>query len=173
MSTGSFLGCGFNSAGIASSGGAGRALAEWVVEGEPTVDLWELDVRRFAAFQNNLRALHDRIPEILSAHHPIPYPGKHPQTVRGLRRTPLHHHLAARGAHFAPRLGWERAQWFRTDECSGEGPLSLRRPPWFPLVAGEHRAAREAVVVTDQSSFGKVMVDRARRRALPRSPVRE
>ena len=155
---GLFLGCGFNSVGIASSGGAGRALAEWIVEGEPTVDLWEVDVRRFAPFQNNLRALHDRVPEILSAHHPVPYPGKHPETVRGVRRTPLHGHLTARGAHFAPRLGWERAQWFRTDECSGEGRLSLGRPPWFALMAGEHRAAREAVVVTDQSSFGKILV---------------
>ena len=155
---GLFLGCGFNSAGIAASGGAGRALAEWIVEGEPTVDLWEVDVRRFAPFQNNLRALRDRIPEILSAHHPVPYPGKHPQTVRGLRRSPVHANLAARGAHFMPRSGWERPAWFRTDESSGQGPPSLGRPTWFEPMAAEHHAARKAVIVTDQSSFGKILV---------------
>ena len=155
---GLFLGCGFNSGGIASSGGAGRALAEWMIQGEPTVDLWEVDVRRFAPFENNLRALHDRIPEILSAHHPVPYPGKHPETVRGLRRSPIHGHLSERGAHFMPRGGWERPAWFKTDTHDGEGPLSLHRPPWFEPMAAEHRAGREAVVVTDQSSFGKILI---------------
>ena len=100
---GLFLGCGFNSAGIASSGVAGRALAEWIVEGEPTVDLWEVDVRRFTAFQNNLRALHDRIPEILSAHHPIPCPGKHPQTVRSTLFSPT-----SRGPEGLPQGGTSR-----------------------------------------------------------------
>jgi glycine cleavage system aminomethyltransferase T/glycine/D-amino acid oxidase-like deaminating enzyme len=154
---GLFLGCGFNSVGIASSGGAGRALAEWILQGEPTMDLWEVDVRRFSAFQNNLRALHERIPEVLSDHHPIPYPGRHPKTVRGLRCTPLHEELARRGAYFGTRSGWERAEWFRTGEDSGEGPLTFGRPPWFELMAGEHRAAREAVVIIDQSSFGKIL----------------
>ena len=158
---GLFLGCGFNSGGIASSGGAGRALAEWMIEGEPTDDLWEVDVRRFAPFENNLRALHDRIPEILSAHHPVPYPGKHPETVRGLRRSPIHEHLSKRGAHFMPRGGWERPAWFKSEAYDGSGPLSLGRPPWFEPMAAEHRAAREAVIVTDQSSFGKILIQGA------------
>ena len=140
---GLFLGCGFNSAGIASSGGAGRALAEWIVEGEPTVDLWEVDVRRFAPFQNNLRALHDRIPEILSNHHPIPYPGRHPRTVRGLRRSPgpreprrprrpLH---AARGLGTLGVVPHRREQRRRAAESRpsplvrADGGRAPRRPP--------------------------------------------
>ena len=158
---GLFLGCGHNSSGIAASGGAGRALAEWMIQGEPTVDLWEVDVRRFGPLDNNLRALHDRIPEVLSAHHPIPYPGKHPETVRGLRRSPVHANLAARGAHFMPRAGWERPAWFATEHDRGEGLLTLGRPPWFDLMAAEHLAARESVVITDQSSFGKILVQGA------------
>jgi glycine cleavage system T protein len=155
---GFFLGCGMNSMGVASSGGAGRALAEWIIEGRPTLDIWEVDARRFAPFQNNLKALHERIPEELSLHYAISYPGRSPKTVRGLRRSPVHEGLIARGARFGVRSGWERPEFFIPDGQEISHQMSFTRPPWFEIMAGEHKAAREACVIVDQSSFAKLMV---------------
>ncbi len=155
---GFFLGCGMNSVGVATGGGAGRALAEWIVEGRPTMDLWPVDIRRFAPFQNNLRALAARIPEELGLHYAIAYPGREPGTARDLRQTPLHSRLAARGARFGTRMGWERPSYFVPSGESVSETLTFDRPGWFERVAAEHRAAREAVAVFDQSSFGKLLV---------------
>jgi 4-methylaminobutanoate oxidase (formaldehyde-forming) len=155
---GFFLGCGMNSVGVASGGGAGRALAEWIVEGRPTSDLWPVDIRRFGRFNNNLQALSERIPEELGLHYAIAYPGRERTTARGLRRSPLHGHLAAKGARFGARFDWERPKWFAPqDEAVDETP-TFGRPGWFGRVAAEHRAAREAVALFDQSSFGKLLV---------------
>ncbi|MSO93771.1 MAG: FAD-dependent oxidoreductase [Rhodospirillales bacterium] len=154
---GFFVGCGMNSVGVASSGGAGRALAEWIIEGRPTLDLWESDIRRFAPLHNNLKALHERIPETLGLHYAIAYPGREPETVRGIRRTPLHDRLAAKGAYFGARASWERPLWFGARK--GFKPaLTFGRPAWFDKVAAEHKAAREAVVLVDQSTFSKLLV---------------
>ena len=156
---GFFLGCGMNSVGVASGGGAGRALAEWMIEGRPTMDLWEVDVRRFAPFQSNLRALHERIPEELGLHYAISYPGRQPATVRGVRRTAFHDQLAQKGARFGVRAGWERAEFFVSDGSELAETLTFGRPPWFGKMAAEHNAARENVVVIDQSSFAKFFLE--------------
>ena len=95
---GFYVGCGMNSVGIASGGGAGRALAEWIVEGAPSRDLWSVDIRRFAPFHANEKFLRERIPEALGLHYAIGYPGREPQTARGLRKSPIHERLAERGA---------------------------------------------------------------------------
>lgn len=156
---GFFLGCGMNSVGVASGGGAGRALAEWIVDGRPSMDLWEVDVRRFAPFQGNLKALHERIPEELGLHYAVSYPGRRPETLRGLRRSPVHAALAARGASFGVRAGWERPEYFVPLGKDIPHRLCFGRPPWFDAVRAEHLAAREAAVLIDQSSFAKLRVE--------------
>ena len=155
---GFFLGCGMNSVGIASAGGAGRALAEWIVEGQPTLDLWPVDLRRFAPVHNTLRTLRERVPETLGLHYAISYPGREHRTARNLRLGPLHDRLAARGARFATRMGWERPAWFAPPGAAVDETLTFGKPGWFDRVAAEHRAARDGVAVFDQSSFGKLLV---------------
>jgi len=156
---GFFVGCGMNSIGLASGGGAGRALAEWIIGGSPAMDLWEVDVRRFQPFQNELAALRERIPEVLGLHYEIAFPDREYTTARDQRMSALHDRLQARGAYFGQRAGWERPRWFvppGVDPASH--PLTFARPGWAGYIASEHRAAREGVVVIDQSSFGKVRV---------------
>lgn len=155
---GFYLGCGMNSVGVASGGGAGRALAEWIIEGRPGMDLWPVDIRRFAPFQNNPRALADRIPEELGLHYAISYPNREPTTARNLRLSPLHRRLAAKGARFGQRAGWERPLWFALPGAAIDETLTFGRPGWFEQVEAEHRAARERVALFDQSSFGKLLV---------------
>ena len=107
-----FVGAGFNSVGIASAGGAGRALAEWVVEGEPTGDLIGVDVRRFAPFNGDRSFLRDRVVETLGLHYALPWPNREPETARDVRRSPLHERLAGQGAVFGTQNGWERPLFF-------------------------------------------------------------
>ena len=155
---GFYLGCGMNSVGVASGGGAGKALAEWIVEGRPTMDLAEVDARRFAPFQGNLKALFERIPEELGLHYAVSYPGRRPDTVRGLRRSPVHAALTEMGASFGVRAGWERPEYFvPAGETIAHTP-SFGRPPWFAAVRAEHLAARKAAALFDQSSFAKFRV---------------
>lgn len=156
---GFYMGCGMNSVGMASGGGAGRALAEWIVEGEPTTDLWSVDVRRFGRIRDNIRVLRERAAENLSLHYALGQPGREFETGRNLRQTPLHARLAARGAFFGERAGWERASWFQpAGRERVENELTFARPRWFDQVAAEHKAARERVAVFDQSTFGKILV---------------
>ena len=155
---GFFLGCGMNSVGVASGGGAGRALAEWIVAGEPSMDLWTVDVRRFGRYRNNVRALRSRIAETLSLHYAIAYPGREPMTARNARLTPLHERLAARGAQFGDRAGWERPSFFLRDGRAPATQLRFGRPDWFEAVGEEHRAARETVALFDQSTFAKLLI---------------
>lgn len=153
-----FVGAGFNSAGIASAGGAGRALAEWIVEGRPTMDLWPVDIRRFAPWHGNERWLHDRIVEAPGLHYAVAWPLRDFKSGRGVRRSPLHDRLAAKGAAFGSKMGWERANWFATDGAKPETVYSFGRQNWMPYSAAEHRAAREAVAVFDQTSLSKFLL---------------
>ncbi len=155
---GFFLACGMNSVGIATGGGVGRALAEWIINGEPTMDLWPVDIRRFSRIQDNTRSLRERAPETLGLHYAIAYPGREHQTSRNLRLSPLHHRLAAQGAHFDTIMGWERASWFGVDSVESSTTLTFGKPGWFSQVAAEHRAARETVALFDMSSMGKLIV---------------
>jgi 4-methylaminobutanoate oxidase (formaldehyde-forming) len=152
-----FVCAGFNSAGIANSGGAGRLMAEWIVGGEPSVDLWDVDVRRFGAFTGNRKALSERTAETLGLHYAMRWPRQELQTVRPLRCSPLYDFLAAKGAEFGSKNGWERVNYFRP-----EGALpakdTLGVPDWLPWVQAEQKATREAVALFDQSSFSKLSV---------------
>ncbi|MBO0846415.1 MAG: FAD-dependent oxidoreductase [Nocardioides sp.] len=155
---GYFVGAGFNSVGIASAGGAGRALAEWIVEGEPTSDLVAVDVRRFAPFHGDESWLRSRVAEILGLHYEVPWPLREPETGRPQRVSPLHDRLAGRGAVFGSRMGWERPVVFRPPDVESSGTASgtaytWGRPDWLPWCLAEQRATRERVAVFDQTSF--------------------
>lgn len=153
-----FVGAGFNSAGIASAGGAGRALAEWVVNGSPTLDLWPVDIRRFANFNNNGLWLHDRVKETLGLHYAMPWPNRELDTARPLRRSALYDRLKDKGACFGSRMGWERATWFAEPGQKPETEYSFDRQNWHDNVGREMRATRETAAIFDQTSFGKLLV---------------
>ncbi len=155
---GFFVAAGFNSVGIATAGGAGRALAEWVVAGEPTSDVSAMDIRRFAPFNGNNRWLHDRVGEVLGLHYEVPWPGRELESARPFRRSPVHHLLEAHGACFGSKMGWERANVFAPPGVPPVVEYSWDQPNWLPWSAAEQAAARSAVALFDQTSFGKILV---------------
>ena len=153
-----FVAAGFNSVGIASAGGAGRALAEWIVEGEPTVDLVAQDIRRFAPFNGNNQWLHDRVGEVLGLHYEIPWPNRELVTARPFRRSPVYHLLADGGALFGSKMGWERANVFAPAGVAPELTYTWDRPPWLEWSAEEQRRTRSSVTLFDETSFGKLHI---------------
>ncbi len=153
---GLFLMGGMNSTGIALAGGAGKAMAEWIIAGEPTMELNEADIRRFSPEMNVLGALEARIPEMLGRHYDNPYPGRTMETARGQRRSPIHAGLMEAGAQFEARGGWERAVHFGGN--AAHLPLSFGVPAWRDQVGLEVAACRTGAAILDQSAFGKIMV---------------
>lgn len=155
---GFFVCAGFNSVGIASAGGAGRALAEWMVEGSPTSDLTAVDIRRFASFNGNVRWLHDRVAEVLGLHYEIPWPNREMSTARPFRRSPVHHELAMANANFGSRMGWERANFFAPEGVDPTIRYTWGKPNWLPWSAEEQKSTRTGVTVFDQTSFSKYVI---------------
>ncbi|MCW2846640.1 MAG: FAD-dependent oxidoreductase [Marmoricola sp.] len=151
-----FVGAGFNSVGIASAGGAGRALAEWIVEGSPTMDLTAVDIRRFAPFNGNHQWLHDRVAEVLGLHYSVPWPNREMRTARPFRRSPVFAHLESASASFGSRMGWERANFFAPAGESPEIEYSWGKQNWLPWSAAEQASTRSGVTVFDQTSFSKL-----------------
>jgi 4-methylaminobutanoate oxidase (formaldehyde-forming) len=156
---GLFVAAGFNSIGIQSSGGAGKVIADWIVDGRPPMDLWDVDVRRMMPFQRNARYLHDRTVETLGLLYAMHWPFRQPETARGVRRSPVHYRLAAAGACFGEAAGWERANWFAPAGVTPAYEYSYGRQNWFEHSAAEHVAVRTGVGLFDQSSFGKLHVE--------------
>ncbi|MFO7478496.1 MAG: FAD-dependent oxidoreductase [Methyloceanibacter sp.] len=154
---GIFVGAGFNAFGIASGGGAGMVLAEWVVKGEPPYDLWPVDIRRFAKNHLDTNWVRTRTLEAYAKHYTMAWPFEEYRSGRPLRRSPLYERLKAQGACFGEKLGWERPNWF-ADAARGEKPeddYSYERQNWFEAVGREHQVCRERVAVFDQTSFAK------------------
>jgi len=151
-----FLMGGMNSSGIALAGGAGRALAEWMIAGHPTMALNEADIRRFGPEMNVLGALEARIPEVLGRHYDISCPGLAMDTARGQRRSPIHAALSEAGARFAGLAGWERAVHFGGE--AAHLPLTFGAPAWREQVGAEVATCRTGAAIIDQSAFGKIMV---------------
>ncbi|VAW12394.1 Sarcosine dehydrogenase [hydrothermal vent metagenome] len=151
-----FVACGFT-AGIAASGGAGLAMANWILEGDPGMDLWPFDVRRFGPHHGGGRYLADRTPEVYGHYYKIHWPGLEMTTARRLRRSPLYEILKGRGAVYGSKFGWERPNFFHPDSAA-QPPQSFGREGWEATVAREHRAIRENVALIDQSSFAKFEV---------------
>jgi 4-methylaminobutanoate oxidase (formaldehyde-forming) len=155
---GLYVAAGFNSIGIQSAGGAGKVLADWVIDGHPPFDLWDVDIRRCAPFQRNRRYLRDRTVEVLGLLYAMHWPYRQPESARGVRKSVLHDRLTAAGACFGEVAGFERANWYA---APGEAPryeYSYGRQNWFGASAAEHRAVREAVGLFDQSSFAKFVL---------------
>lgn len=156
---GYWVAAGYNSIGIASSGGAGMALARWMHDGEAPFDLWEVDIRRAQPFQKNRRYLKERVSETLGLLYADHFPYRQMATSRGIRRSALHEHLKARGAVFGEVAGWERANWFANDGQEPEYRYSWKRQNWFENQRAEHMALRTGVGLLDMTSFGKIRVD--------------
>ena len=157
---GVFVGAGFNAFGIASGGGAGMVLAEWVAKGEPPYDLWPVDIRRFGRNHLDTSWVRTRTLEAYAKHYTMAWPFEEYRSGRPLRRSPLYARLKADGACFGEKLGWERPNWF-ADLASGEkaeDSYSYERQNWFAAVGREHKAARERVAVFDQTSFAKFLL---------------
>nr|CAA9361004.1 MAG: Sarcosine dehydrogenase [uncultured Nocardioidaceae bacterium] len=162
-----FVGAGLNSVGIACAGGAGRALAEWIIEGEATSDLTSVDIRRFAPFNGNVNWLHDRVSEILGLHYEIPWPNREMKTARPFRRSPVHHLLERANANFGSRMGWERANFFAPEGHNAVIDYSWDKQNWLPWSAAEQSNTRDNVTIFDQTSFSKYLLkDDAAERAL-------
>jgi 4-methylaminobutanoate oxidase (formaldehyde-forming) len=152
-----FIGAGFNAFGIASGGGAGMALAEWVAKGAAPFDLWPVDIRRFGKVHQSTDWVRERTLEAYGKHYTIAWPSEEHRSARPTRRSPLYAHLKAAGACFGEKLGWERPNWF-ADLAAGEvaqDRYSYQRPGWWDAVRREHQAARKAAVLIDQTSFAK------------------
>jgi 4-methylaminobutanoate oxidase (formaldehyde-forming) len=153
-----YVACGLNSVGIQTSGGLGRALADWMDKGHAPMDLWGNDIRRMFPFQSTQKYIEERVTETLGLLYDNHYPYKQMETARNLRHSPLHEKLAARNACFGEAAGWERANWFAPEGVTPEYQYSFGKQNWFDYNAAEHKAAREGVVLFDQSSFSKYLV---------------
>ena len=150
---GLFLGCGLNSVGIASGGGAGMNLAHAIVKGHTAYDLSEADAKRFAPIFNNIKHLMERAPEILGTHYEIAYPGRQLKTSRNLYKLPLHQEYIDKNAHMGQVFGWERPLYFNKIK---EPNLTFGKPDWFNNVGEEVWFAHKAAAVFDMSCFGKI-----------------
>lgn len=144
--------------GIAAGGGAGEMIAEWVVDGQPSLDLWPLDVRRFGPHHGTRAFMYPRAVEHYAHHYKMRYPGQEHETVRQLRLSPLYQQLKDRGAVYGSKNGWERPLWFAPDGVEPVDQLDFLTPGWKTFAAKEHMAVRENVALIDQSSFAKFEV---------------
>jgi sarcosine dehydrogenase len=156
-----FVAVGFNAFGIAAGGGAGRMMAEWIIEGEPSLDIWPLDIRRFGPYHRSRAYNVERTKELYGKHYTIHWPHEEHDSARGVRRSPLYFPLKGKGAVYGAKYGWERANWFAPQGVAPAEAHTFEIPAWFEHVAAEHKNARENVVLIDQSSFCKFEVEGA------------
>jgi len=155
-----FVGAGFNAYGIAAGGGAGMALAEWVAKGEPPYDLWAVDIRRFGRPHFDTDWIRSRTYEAYGKHYTMTWPLEEHDSGRPCRKSPLYEHLKEDGAVFGEKLGWERPNWYADTEFGEEQRdiYTFDKPNWHDAVGREHKAAREAAVLFDQTSFAKFVL---------------
>lgn len=152
-----FVGAGFNAFGIASGGGAGMCLAEWVAKGETPFDLWPADIRRFGRPHFDTDWIRKRTYEAYGKHYTMAWPSEEHHSGRPCRKSPLYEYLKSDGAVFGEKLGWERPNWF-ADPSLGEVQediYTFQRPNWHAAVGREHKACRDGVALFDQTSFAK------------------
>ena len=158
---GFWVAAGFCAHGLAGAGGMGRLVAEWIVEGVPSLDVWEMDSRRFGAAYASQAYTLARTVEVYSTYYDVKYPGHEREAGRPLRLSPTYERLAELGAAFGEKSGWERANWFEPNAERGDASLRPRGWAgrlWSPAIGAEHRACREAVAIFDESSFAKLDV---------------
>jgi glycine cleavage system T protein len=154
-----FVAAGLNSIGLQSAGGVGKVISEWIRDGHPPIDLWEVDVRRNMPFQINRKYLRERVSESLGLLYATHWPYRQYATARGVRKSALHDRLTAARACFGEAFGWERANWYAPPGVAPDYEYSYGRQNWFEYSAGEHRAVRTGVGLFDQSSFAKFRLE--------------
>jgi glycine cleavage system aminomethyltransferase T/glycine/D-amino acid oxidase-like deaminating enzyme len=158
---GFFVSAGFCAHGIAGAGGVGRLIAEWIVSGEPSMDVSHMDINRFGRHYNSPSFTLKRVLENYQTYYDIRYPGDERQAGRPLRRSPVYGWHQQKGAMFGEKSGWERVNFYRDNEA---GAAADRRPEGWAgqnfsaAVSVEHRAARESVALFDESSFAKLSI---------------
>ena len=152
-----YLCCGFTS-GIAASGGAGWVMANWIVDGDPGLDLWAFDVRRFGAPHSVKQFMYERAVESYGRYYHVAWPNREADAARGSRRSPLHATLASAGAVYGNKFGWERPSWFAAPGTTPIEAPSFGRGPAFDAIGAEHRAVRQRVALIDMTSFSKYEV---------------
>lgn len=158
---GFFVAAGFNAHGIAAAGGIGRVVAEWIVDGEPHLDVWRMDIRRFGRQYRSRSYALARTTEAYARHYEIHYPNQEPEAGRNLRLSPVHARLMDLGAVLGEKGGWERPNWYASNEVDGVAdhvPRGWMRRCWSPAIGVEHRSTREAAGLFDFTSFSKIEV---------------
>ena len=158
---GFFVACGFCAHGIAGAGGMGRIVAEWIVEGDPGLDTWRMDLRRFGAQYRSRRLTLDRTHETYRQYYDIHYPNEEREEGRRLRLSPAYPRLRELGAAFGEKAGWERPNWFESNAGHGDErrrPRGFAGRHWSPAIEAEHVATRERAALFDETSFAKFEV---------------
>ncbi len=158
---GFWVAAGFCAHGLAGAGGMGQLVAEWIVEGVPSLDVWEMDSRRFGAAYASRAYTLARTLEVYSTYYDVKYPGHERQAGRPLRLSPTYERLRELGAAFGEKSGWERANWFEPNAVHGDESLRPRGWAgrlWSPAIGAEHRGCREAAALFDETSFAKLDV---------------
>jgi 4-methylaminobutanoate oxidase (formaldehyde-forming) len=158
---GFWVAAGFCAHGLAGAGGMGKLVAEWIVEGVPSLDVWEMDSRRFGRHYRSRDYTLARTVEIYSTYYDVKYPGYERTAGRPLRLSPVYGRLQELGAAFGEKSGWERANWFEPN--GGHGDESLRPRGWAgrlwsPAIGAEHLACRESAALFDETSFAKIEI---------------
>ncbi len=154
-----YVSAGMNSIGLQSAGGIGKVMSEWIRDGYPPVDLWEVDVRRNMPFQGNRKYLRERVSESLGLLYATHWPFRQYETSRGVRKSAVHDRLVAAGACHGEAFGWERPNWYAPFGVEPKYEYSYGRQNWFEYSAAEHKAVRESVGLFDQSSFAKFRLE--------------
>ena len=157
---GFFVAAGFCAHGIAGAGGMGKAMADWIIDGEPGLDLWKMDLRRFGGQYASQAYTLARTVEVYSTYYDIHYPNEERQAGRPLRLSPTYPRLKELGGAFGEKSGWERPNWFAPNavEPDGPRPSGWAAQHWSPAIAGEHRATRERAGLFDETSFAKIEI---------------
>jgi glycine cleavage system aminomethyltransferase T/glycine/D-amino acid oxidase-like deaminating enzyme len=160
---GFWVASGFCAHGVSGAGGVGKMIAEWIVDGEPSLDLWHMDIRRFGAYAASRRYIATRVNEVYSTYYDISYPMQERSSARKLRLSPVYNRLEELGAVFGEKAGWERPNWFVSNESLAEGqdwpvPYGWASRYWPLAVGAEHQATRERVAMFDETSFSKLEV---------------
>ncbi len=161
---GFWVAAGFCAHGLAGAGGMGKLVAEWIAEGVPSLDVWEMDSRRFGSAYRSRAYTLARTIEVYSTYYDVRYPGHEREAGRPLRVSPAYARLAELGAAFGEKSGWERANWFEPNAAAGDESLRPRGWAgrlWSPATGAEHRACREAAALFDETSFAKIEVSGA------------
>ena len=173
---GLFVAAGFCAHGLAGAGGIGKVMAEWIAGGEPELDLWQMDVRRFGAHYRSPSYTVKRVREVYETYYDIKYPNHERTAGRPLRVSPVYDWHRAHGAVFGEKSGWERVNWYGANEAAGDESLRPRGwagMHWSPAIGAEHAACRDGAVLFDETSFAKIEVSGPGRRRDARAPVRQ